>query len=130
MQTRRIRIDVASDTPVYRQIADAIRVLLVNGDLKPADELPSVRRLAIELGVHFNTVAEAYRILAEEGWLDVSHGRTARAAEKRINRGADADTIDSFRQKLRQLVAEMRSRGVPAKRIAAELHSIQEGLRS
>ena len=36
-----------------------------------------LRHVAVELGVHFNTVAEAYRQLAAEGWLDLKHGRGA-----------------------------------------------------
>ena len=69
MAGAKIRIDLNSDVPAYRQIVDAIRVLLVNGELQVGTGLPSVRRLAMELGVHFNTVGEAYRELAQEGWL-------------------------------------------------------------
>ncbi len=64
----KIRIDLSSTVPAYRQIVDALRVLLVEGTLPPGSDLPSVRRLAMELGVHFNTVGEAYRTLADEGW--------------------------------------------------------------
>jgi DNA-binding transcriptional regulator YhcF (GntR family) len=52
-------------------------VLLVEGKLARGTPLPSVRRLAMELSVHFNTVAEAYRELAAEGWLHLQHGRGA-----------------------------------------------------
>src|SRR5579872_7136434 len=63
-----LRVDSNSSIPVYRQIVDGVRILLVNGELAPGDQLPPVRRLALDLGVHFNTVAEAYRTLEEEGW--------------------------------------------------------------
>src|ERR1019366_2126163 len=75
-----IRIDLDASTPVNRQIVDQIRTLLVEGVLPPGADLPSVRRLATDLGVHFATVADAYRTLAEEGWLEISHGRSARGA--------------------------------------------------
>ncbi len=78
----RIRIDLNSPVPATRQIADGLRVELVEGRLKPGDYLPSVRRIAMELGVHFNTVAEAYRVLASEGWLDLRHGRGATVVER------------------------------------------------
>ena len=68
-----IRIDLDASTPVNRQIVDQIRTLLVEGALPPGADLPSVRRLATDLGVHFATVADAYRTLAEEGWLEISH---------------------------------------------------------
>ena len=64
-----LRLDPNSSVPAVRQIADNLRILLVEGQLKPGDELPSVRRVAMELGVHFNTVAEAYRQLVAEGRL-------------------------------------------------------------
>lgn len=72
-----IRIDLASAIPAYEQIAGAIRGLLLAGQLRPGDGLPPVRQLASDLAVHFNTVAQAYRILAQEGWLDVRQGRGA-----------------------------------------------------
>ena len=66
-----IRIDLASSVPAYRQIVNAIRALLVAGVFPVGDALPTVRRLAVDLGVHHNTVAEAYRVLSGEGWLDL-----------------------------------------------------------
>ena len=51
--------------PVYRQIAAQLRVLIVEGALRPGDALPPVRRVARDLAVHFNTVAEAFRMVAE-----------------------------------------------------------------
>jgi DNA-binding transcriptional regulator YhcF (GntR family) len=47
------------------------------GALKPGAFLPLVRQRAIDLAVHFNPVAEAYRMLADEGWLDLKHHRGA-----------------------------------------------------
>src|ERR1035438_2678242 len=73
----RLRIDLANPTPAYRQIVDGLRTFLVDGALHAGDLLPPVRELAFELGVHFNTVAEAYRILADEGWLDLKRRRGA-----------------------------------------------------
>ena len=73
--------------PAYRQIVDGMRILLVSGKLAPGSELPSVRRMAMDLGVHFNTVAEAYRTLAEEGWIDLRHGRGATVVKRERSRG-------------------------------------------
>jgi GntR family transcriptional regulator len=64
-ETPVLRIDLASPTPVYRQIVDSLRALLVGGAFAPGDRLPTVREIAIDLGVHHNTVAEAYRLLAD-----------------------------------------------------------------
>jgi DNA-binding transcriptional regulator YhcF (GntR family) len=126
----KIRIDLNSPVPAYRQIVDAIRVLLVEGVLVPGTPLPSVRRLAMELGVHFNTVGEAYRELAEEGWIDLHHGRGAVVVDRARRGPAPPERMQEFRDRLRRLVAQMRAEGIPAARIAAELRSITEGLKS
>jgi DNA-binding transcriptional regulator YhcF (GntR family) len=122
-----IRIDLDASTPVNRQIVDQIRTLLVEGALPPGADLPSVRRLATDLGVHFATVADAYRTLAEEGWLEISHGRSARVLPRRAP-AADREAHELFRRRLRQLVAEARSLGVSAKKIASELDSLAKGM--
>src|SRR5215467_8868824 len=125
----KIRIDLSSQVPVYRQIVDAVRVLLVEGALKPGSDLPSVRQVAMELGVHFNTVGEAYRQLAEEGWLDLRHGRGARVIERGTPPAASPERVEEFRTRLRNMVAEMRSSGISAAKIAGELRAVMEGLR-
>ena len=125
----KIRIDLSSTVPAYRQIVDAIRVLLVEGGLKPGTDLPSVRHLAMELGIHFNTVGEAYRQLAEEGWLDLRHGRGARVVERGAPAAATPERLEEFRVRLRSMVAEMRSNGISPAKIAGELRAVLEVLR-
>ena len=124
----KIRIDPGSATPVVRQIVDQLRVLLVERALPPGAALPSVRRVAIDLGIHFNTVAEAYRQLAAEGWLELRHGRAARVAERAAPPAAKRKNAD-FRQRLRELISQMRAAGVPLERIEAELRSQAGGLK-
>lgn len=124
-----IRIDPDSPLPAIRQIVDALRVELVEGRLKPGDALPSVRRAAIDLGLHFNTVAEAYRQLAEEGWLELKHGRSARVAHRQQPR-ATRHTVQSYRQRLRELVSQMRAAGIPEDSIASELQQMARGAKS
>ncbi|MEO8657929.1 MAG: GntR family transcriptional regulator [Bryobacteraceae bacterium] len=103
---------------------DALRVLLVEGQLRPGTALPSVRRVAMELGVHFNTVAEAYRQLATEGWLDLKHGRAAVVVERAVPVVENGARTADFHTRLRGIVAQMRSEGIPADSIAAELRAI------
>ena len=128
-QAAQIRIDLDSAEPVNRQIVDHLRTLLVEGVVAPDDILPSVRRLAIDLGVHFNTVADAYRTLAEEGWLEISHGRGVRVRKRQAPR-PDQETLATFRRRLRQLVAEMRAQGLSSAVIARELASLLEVVKS
>jgi GntR family transcriptional regulator len=123
-----LRIDLNSSIPVYRQIVDGLRILLVNGELNPGDSMPSVRRLALDLGVHFNTVAEAYRILAEEGWLAIGRRTGARVVERATPNRADPQSGEAFQRRLRELIAEQQSRGVTREGIARELRRLADTL--
>jgi GntR family transcriptional regulator len=60
---------------VYLQLVEQIRQQVSVGDLQPGDQLPTVRQLAAELRVNFNTIARAYRILDEAGLISTQQGR-------------------------------------------------------
>jgi GntR family transcriptional regulator len=122
-----LRIDLASATPVYRQIADGLRALLVHGTFKPGDRLPTVRQLAIDLTVHHNTVAQAYRLLAEEGWLDLRRHRGATVVARRLQ-PASAASRENFSQRLRELTARAVADGVDAKTIVRQLDTLAHEL--
>lgn len=68
-------IDPRSPTPLYEQIAARVRLAVASGELSPGASLPSVRALARELRVNPATVAQAYRDLAADGFVDVRHGQ-------------------------------------------------------
>ncbi len=122
-----LRVDLASDLPVYRQIVNGLRAHLVAGGLAPGTLLPSVRELALDLGVHHNTVAEAYRILAEEGWLDLRRRRGALVLDRHQPK-PEPEAREGFRRRLGELVAEARSGGLESRTLAAELRRLADGL--
>lgn len=68
-------LDFHSGLPIYTQIVNQIQSQLANGILKPGDQLPTVRALAAELRVNFNTVARAYRMLDEVRIISTQQGR-------------------------------------------------------
>ena len=70
-----LNLDFHSGLPIYTQIVNQIQSQLVNVILKPGDQLPTVRALASELRVNFNTIARAYRILDEERIISTQQGR-------------------------------------------------------
>jgi GntR family transcriptional regulator len=69
-----IRIAPDSAVPIYDQIKAGLRGLVAKGQLKPGDEPPSIRALAVRLRVNPNTVARAYRELAAEGFFESRRG--------------------------------------------------------
>jgi DNA-binding transcriptional regulator YhcF (GntR family) len=88
-----LRIDVDDARPLEDQIASGLRNAIAQGTVTPGQDLPPVRQLAGDLGVHWNTVARAYRRLADEGLLTVRRGRGAvardvRRARTRVSRAA------------------------------------------
>ena len=123
----RLRLQLDSPVPAYRQIVDELRILLVEGRLRTGDVLPSVRQLALDLGVHFNTVGEAYRQLAAEGWLDLRHGRRAIVVDRSVPAAAP-ENLHEFRNRLRALVAEARAKGMSVAKITGELSSASGAL--
>jgi len=70
-----LQIDFRSGLPIYTQMVNQIQAQVVGGVLKPGDQLPTVRALAEELRVNFNTVARAYRILDEARIISTQQGR-------------------------------------------------------
>jgi len=124
-----LHIDLAAQAPVYRQIAGGLRTLLVSGDLAPGRRLPTTRELAMDLGVHRNTVAEAYRILADEGWLELRrrHGATV-LPRPRPAVGAEAG--DRWVRRLEELIAEGLTEGLSADGLVAALETVVATLRS
>jgi DNA-binding transcriptional regulator YhcF (GntR family) len=125
-----LQIDLASPLPASEQIVRGLRAILLAGGFRPGDQLPSVRQLAVDLGVHHNTVAGAYRQLAEEGWLELRRGRGAKVVE----RSAPAPTPRAkaeFRKRLEELVVKALVEGVPPGAVNRELMvlgaKLQEG---
>jgi len=70
-----IKLDFRSDIPIYIQIVEQVRQQVASGSLSPGDQLPTVRALAMELRINFNTVARAYRLLDEAGVISTQQGR-------------------------------------------------------
>ena len=70
-----LQIDFRSGLPIYTQIVNQVQAQVVGGILKPGDQLPTVRALAEELRVNFNTVARASRILDEARIISTQQGR-------------------------------------------------------
>ncbi|MBI3166320.1 MAG: GntR family transcriptional regulator [Anaerolineales bacterium] len=70
-----LQLDFHSGLPIYTQIVNQVQSQLANEILKPGDQLPTVRALAEELRINFNTVARAYRILDEARIISTQQGR-------------------------------------------------------
>jgi len=114
----RFRIDRASPLPVYVQLAEQIRLLIHRGALAPGDPLPTVRELAVALGVNANTVARVYRDLQQEGQLRLERGLgTFVEPQRRASTLADRD-YQRIVRRTRELIVLCRDSGITAREFA------------
>ena len=70
-----ISINFRDSRPIYEQVKDSLRRLIVSGALSPDEKLPSVRELAAQLVINPNTIQRAYRELEAEGYICSVPGR-------------------------------------------------------
>ena len=87
-----IHLNSRDPRPIYEQIMDNLRRLIISGGVAPGERLPSVRELAAQLAINPNTIQRAYRQLEMEGWIATVPGKGCfvcndeRLAEEEKNR--------------------------------------------
>jgi len=97
-----IRIDNASDRPVYQQIIDQVKRDIALGRLAKEDKLPTVRQLARQIAINPNTIAKAYRQLEQEGIITTKPGAGAFVAnlDSNLNRSVRKKLISEELQRI------------------------------
>ena len=102
-----IRLDYRDARPIYEQVKDGLRRLMVTGVLAPGEKLPSVRRLAMELAINPNTIQRAYAQLEMEGYVYSVAARGTFVAEGQeqnlVRRREVEDKVRPLLQELREL---------------------------
>ena len=88
-----IRLDFSSRQPIYLQVFTRVQALVTAGRLRPGDQLPTVRELAVHLGINFNTVARAYRLLDHAGTVSAQQGRGTYVSEGFRSAQAASNTL-------------------------------------
>ena len=111
-----ITLNYRDSRPIYEQIKDGLRKLIVTGALGTGEKLPSVRTLATQLSINPNTIQRAYNELEGEGYIYSVPGKGSFAAG---NTGADEARRKELTEKLRELAAELKYLGVTGEELAA-----------
>lgn len=99
------RLDGRSGVPVYRQLIDQVQGAIATGALKPGDQLPTVRLVAVELAINPNTVLKAYREMEIRGIVDTQQGTGTFIADRQTE-----PSKEERARQLAQLVGEFVSR--------------------
>ena len=97
-----LHLDFRSGLPIYIQIMNQIESQVLGGTLKPGDQLPTVRAMASELRVNFNTVARAYRMLDEAHIISTQQGRGTYITEvplPEVTERLRQETLDALARK-------------------------------
>ncbi len=116
-----IKLDFRSRDPIYVQIVDQVKTAIAAGGLRPGDQLPTVRQMATDLRVNFNTVARAYRLLDEEGVISTQQGRGTYILEQPIPN----EQRKLRRQRLNDLIEAFLSE---AQRLGYDLDEVEQGV--
>ncbi|CRK50732.1 GntR family transcriptional regulator [Rhodococcus sp. RD6.2] len=102
-----IRIDPASPTPLFEQVAASVRRALADGSVGPGDRLPGARELAESLDLNVHTVLRGYQQLRDEGLIELRRGRGAVVAD-------DAGGRSRLQEAVLDVVTEARRLGLSA----------------
>jgi GntR family transcriptional regulator len=106
----KILVDFRSSEPIYLQIARQIEQLMTAGDLQPGDQLPTVRQLATDLRINFNTVTRAYHVLDESRLISTQRGRGTYVWEtpsEETSRRIRAEGLQSATRRYLEQVAQL-----------------------
>jgi DNA-binding transcriptional regulator YhcF (GntR family) len=121
-----LTVDANDSRPVYQQIADGVKALIAGGHLREGAALPSVRQVAADLGVNFNTVATAYRQLQDDGLVTIRHGAGAVVADH----SAREATSEVLRKGLRGALADLLLAGFGDREIVGAVREELQRLRA
>ncbi|WP_034447936.1 GntR family transcriptional regulator [Butyrivibrio sp. AE2032] len=105
-----IKIDEYSDVPIYMQIRNQIVMGISSGELKAGEQLPTVRALALEIGINTMTVSKTYQMLKNEGYIMTDRKNGARVRQQIEKSGIISE---ENKNELRRIVSEARLSGVP-----------------
>ncbi len=124
MNSLNIRLELGSNTPIFEQIVAQVREQLAIGELKPGDQLPTVRQLASELRVNFNTIARAYRLLDDAGLISTQRGRGTYLLEHDSRKAEEVVRKTTIEEQLQRTIQFLGHQGYTKEEIVSTFKSI------
>ena len=117
-----LSLNFSGDLPIYQQLRNQIVLGIAGGDLRPGEKLPTIRTLAMELGINMMTVSKAYQILKQEGYIASDRRSGAWVALKTDEEAA----LQKLEADLRLIVAEARVSGIGFDRVTEICRKLYE----
>ena len=117
-----IQLNFRDSKPIYEQVEDGIRKLVVNNLIAADEKLPSVRELASKYALNPNTISRAYRELEEQGYIYTLNGKgTFVAANEKVNDMRKEDLLQQFDE----LVKELSFLMVPTEQLVERVSNVK-----
>ena len=113
-----LNLDYRDARPIYEQVRDNLRRLMVSGAIQEGEKLPSVRSLASNLAINPNTIQRAYESLEAEGYVYSIPGKGSFATPRT---GVDEERRDPLLGQFDSLTAELLYLGVTRDRLIARI---------
>jgi len=121
----RLKLDMSSGVPVYRQIIDSVLGGIASGTLLPGNQLPTVRQLAVDLSINPNTVVRAYRELEIRGILTTQQGTGTFITDKEV-KPDDVERQRRMAQFVRELLARAGAEGITIEDLQQYLQALKD----
>ena len=118
-----LTLNYRDSRPIYEQIKDGLRRMVVSGALAPDEKLPSVRALATQLSINPNTIQRSYNELEAEGLIYSVPGKGSFVSP---DRSADLWRRLELTEKFREIAAELRYLGVGQEELLALIKEVAD----
>ena len=119
-----LNLDYRDARPIYEQVKDGLRRLMVTGVIREGEKLPSVRTLAGTLAINPNTIQRAYEALEAEGYLYSVPGKGSFAAP---HTGVDRGRREELLVRFDAVTAELLYLGVGGEALVARVRALEGG---
>ena len=119
-----ISINYRDPRPIYEQVCDSFRRLIISGAMPPETKMPSVRELAASLTINPNTIQKAFRALESQGYIYPVAGR-GNFVSGQINAASESQKEEIY-AKIASAVDELRYLGVKTEEIAQRIALITD----
>ena len=116
-----VSIDARDRTPIYAQLDRGLRAAIVTGRLRPGDQLPTVRQLAVELEINANTVARVYAELERDGVLETRRGVGSFVSSTPAAARSAAEHLKRLRAFVTRVLADAAAAGFTRDEVVHEL---------
>ncbi len=122
-----VSIDPRDPTPIYAQLERGLRAAVATGRLRPGDQLPTVRQLAVDLQINANTVARVYAELERAGVIETKRGVGSFISATPAQAHPPREHERRLRTFVTRVLADAETAGFTIEDVVATLRALRQG---